>query len=224
MKKKQISGKTRRKLEEISARVDSLDRERENPGTPAGSGASEAPARFEKVSPSSDAQPGIGAAPKRGPGRPPKSRPEVPTPETPSGKPSPVGTPSAAVLLPSFVIDEKQCTYLLQMVGNFSTMLCSLATGLPPTESAKIWFFSPFEIDALKAPATRVINKRAPEWLRLYADEFALLIVLLPILTAKMAATIGIRARMRAAAAAPPEEKTPAKTNGSGEIPQEPAA
>lgn len=184
---KPVSEKTRKAVADLRATVDRADAQLD-PAAGLRSAThtvspervaptQESPAKFDQVPPG---QPNVHAAAdvsvRRGPGRPPKPRSEEN--EAP---------------LPEILLNEEQCAYLLEMVGSFNTAWVSLCFRMPPTKAGEIWKFSKGELDMLAPPATKVINKHAPEWLRKYADEFALAVVLLPILTAKMGATIAAR-------------------------------
>lgn len=149
------------------------------------------------------------SATKRGPGRPRKAETAAVTPIPPS--PAAAGAAPREIDLPDVLLTEQQMSYLLQLTGSFSTYAVALSTKLPVEKVGEIWRFTEKEIDTIAPPATKVANKHLPWWLKHWADEIGLLIVLLPILTAKMATTIALRAQLAAAEAKP---VAPAKPNG----------
>ncbi len=121
---------------------------------------------------------------------------------------------------PPPVLTEEVCKYFLQMVGGFNTMAVALTMRIPVMEAGKIWGFSKQDLDALAPPSTKVLNKHLPDWFKRYQDEFALAMVLMPMLTMKMAATITYRHNQRRSTEKREEQPAPpasGKTNGSGQ-------
>lgn len=111
--------------------------------------------------------------------------------------------------------------YFLLLVGQFNTYTAALTLGIPAQDAAKIWMFSDAELGTLAPPATVVVNKYAPEWLLKYQSEIALLLVLLPMMTSKMAATVAYRQQQRQAARVDVQPPiAPVKSNGGEAKPE----
>lgn len=115
------------------------------------------------------------------------------------------------------VLDEATVKYLIQLVGQFNTMAVSLTQKMSAADAGEIWMFSPQEMAALTPCSTKVLNKNLPAWLLRFQDEFALVIVLLPILIAKMAMTMAWKEAQKEGGRRPAEpQPSVSKPNGSG--------
>jgi hypothetical protein len=160
----------------------------------------------------------------------PGARPGPGRPRKPGGGPAPVPvtgtTPTPAP--PPAEFTAETVAYFLRLVGACQALLVCLFFKVPMKDAVQIAAFSPKELEALTPPVRQVVNQRAPEWLRMYQAEIAVVCTLVPILMAKAAMLITYRDEREKAEKAERAEKhetAPAgKPNGSGEGAREAAA
>jgi len=73
------------------------------------------------------------------------------------------------------LFSTKQIEELLKFLGGVQSAIAAQVWGLDPETAQLIADYSRDDLDVLAPPAARLASKRAPEWLRKYADELMFL-------------------------------------------------
>jgi hypothetical protein len=97
-----------------------------------------------------------------------------------------LGLASSTAMQPvGFQFDPKLTYPLYDALGKVEALCARIALKIEPDIAAAVFTYDEKQKEALAEPTAKVIGKHAPEWLRKYPEEFALLVVFSAIMTEK---------------------------------------